>query len=86
MKALTIKDLSVSRELSHQEASAISGGNKVPGPAGQVLDAFELGWKVGTLLDQATGLSDKIAGVDDDHPIVTPDVRNAGKPKPNQPQ
>lgn len=55
------------------------GGWRLPGPAGKLKLAFEVGFEAGEALDNATGLSDWLSGTDD-HLIITKEVKNAGKP------
>jgi lactobin A/cerein 7B family class IIb bacteriocin len=61
--------------LDAEQLSDINGGI-IP----QLVGAFTRGYRIGTAADEAFGISDWIVA-DDDHPIITPDVRNAGKPQ-----
>ena len=75
---MKIDDLNDVQELSRDEMKAITGGVTLKVQAAKT--AWRIGYAIGTVLDNATGLSDKISGTDD-HLIVTKEVKNAGNIK-----
>lgn len=49
-------------ELDPTMIAAVAGASgKLPGPAGKLKTAFEIGWNIGTIIDESTGASDKIS-------------------------
>lgn len=75
------RDLQQQDELSRAAAEEVQGGTspRLPGPAGKLKLAFDVGYAIGEAFDDATGFSDWVSGTDD-HLIITKDVKNAGNP------
>lgn len=75
---MLIENLDMETELAAEDMAKVTGGiGNLPSPQ-EV--AFRVGWAIGKALDDEYGISDAIAGTDD-YPIITDEVRNAGKPK-----